>query len=118
MSLYRCRDCGQKRSSDPSGICWVCAGERQLSAGQRAYLAAVKELGLTRFPHSDGNVLHAPGSCRHCSSREWDGLHELRWRFNIAYTDALLEADQAACPSLAWRPLEVIERWPGNQAAT
>ncbi len=117
MPLYRCSDCGQKRSRDPFGRCWVCEGDRQLTATQRAYLEAVKQLGLTMFPHCDGNVLHQRGSCRYCSMGQYDRLHELRARFNIAHSGAALEPDQDPCPAEAWRPADVIDKWPGNRAA-
>lgn len=115
--LYRCRDCGEKRSSDPFGICWVCEGERKLTVGQRAYLMAVKRLEIRSFAHCDGNVLHARGTCRYCSMAQYDRLHELRRRFNVAYTGATLESGQEPCPSEAWRPVDIIEKWPGNRAA-
>lgn len=114
---YRCSDCGLKTSATPFERCWRCEGERRLTATQRAYLKAVQELKLDSFAHCDGNVLHARGTCRYCSMARYDRLHELRRRFNIAYTGAMLEGDQAACPSEAWRPVDIIERWPGNRAA-
>jgi len=114
---YRCADCGQKTAPTPMELCWRCAGERRLTATQRAYLDAVAGLKLTSFPHCDGNVLHARGSCRYCSMGQYDRLHELRRRFSVAYSGATLEPGQDPCPSEAWRPQEIIERWPGNRAA-
>lgn len=98
-------------------LCWRCAGEERLTPTQRDYLAAVAELGIQQYPHCDSNVLHARGTCRYCSSSRYDALHTLRRRFAIAYSGALIEAGQEACPSEAWRPADVIERWPGNRAA-
>ena len=115
---YRCRDCGQQLAPSPTELCWHCAGKRRLTVSQRAYLMAIAELRLSMYPHCDQNVLHARGTCRYCSSGRYDRLHELRRRFSIAYTGALPESDQEPCPSEAWRPVDLIERWPGNRAAT
>lgn len=115
---YRCRGCGLTHSPAPDELCWHCAGERRLTVAQRAYLMAVAELRLTMFPHCDDKVLHARGTCRYCSSGRYARLHELRRRFGIGYTGAALEAGQEACPSEAFRPVDVIDRWPGNRAAT
>lgn len=98
-------------------LCWSCAGEERLTDTQRAYLAAVAELGLRMFPHCDANVLHARGECRYCSMDQYDRLHDLRIRFGIAHSGATLEPGQDPCPSEAWRPADIIDRWPGNRAA-
>lgn len=67
-----------------------------------------------QFPHCDPLVLHAPGRCVYCddypkeqAARERDGINFTGQRF----------PEKAPCPSTLRRPLEVIERWPGNRAA-
>lgn len=114
---YRCSDCGRNTAPTPLERCWQCQGERNLTGVQRAYLDAVAQLRIHTYPHCDLRVLHARGECRYCSMASYDRLHELRGRFDIAHTGAMLEAGQAACPSTAFRSLEVIEMWPGNRVA-
>jgi len=114
---YRCRDCGLQRAPIPNDFCWECAGQRRLTVGQRAYLMSVTEVHLGAFPHCDDKVLHAPDECRYCAMAEYAALHELRRRFGIAYSGRPAQGGQSSCPSEAFRPAELIERWPGNRAA-
>lgn len=114
---YRCSDCGRNVAPTPFERCWQCRGERNLTDNQRSYLGAVAELRIHTFPHCDPRVLHARGECRYCSMTPYDRLHELRRRFNVAHTGATLETGQDACPSVAFRPADIIDLWPGNRAA-
>ena len=117
MSYFRCEGCGKRGATAPWELCWWCAGERRLTERQRAYRDAVVALKLPMLPHCDANVLHARGTCRYCSDRRFDRLHALRRELALAYTEAEPEPGEDPCPSLAWRPREQIERWPGNRAA-
>lgn len=113
---YRCSDCGRHTARTPTERCWECQGQRNLTVSQLAYLMAVAELRIVSFPHTDRRVLHARGDCRYCSIATFDRLHDLRSRFDLAHTGALVEAGQDPCPSEAFRPVAVTELWPGNRA--
>ena len=67
----------------------------------------------TTFPHCDDLVVHAPGECRYC-----DRLPELQAARAASGANFTGHADpsKTACPSTSRRPLETIERWPGNRA--
>lgn len=63
------------------------------------------------IPHCDSSVLHAPGECRYCDEvPEWQQYRTLA-RINFTGHD---EEGYAPCPSTYFRPLEKINRWPGN----
>ena len=59
------------------------------------------------YPHCDSNVLHAPGECRYCDM--YPELQADRKRYGINFTG------HGPDPATAQRPLEVINRWPGNR---
>lgn len=65
------------------------------------------------FPHCDSNVLHRPGACKYCDA--YPKRQAKRVADGVNFTG---ETDPAktACPSTLLRPLETIERWPGNRA--
>lgn len=66
------------------------------------------------FPHCDSNVLHAPGECIYCDARaEWQELRAM-WGINFTGHE---DADKSPCPSLRFRALDIIEKWPGNRKA-
>jgi hypothetical protein len=67
-----------------------------------------------RFPHCDSNVLHRPGACVYCDEFPQRQLDRRMRRINFTGEN---KPDRSPCPSTATRPLEVIERWPGNRAA-
>lgn len=99
-------------------LCYHCAGIRRLTDRQVAYLAAVQRLydaapGLN-YPHCDQYVLHAPNECRYCGERQ--DLVELRLTHHIAFTGESLGGWLDPCPSEAFRPAEVRDRWGGNRA--
>lgn len=98
-------------------LCWTCAGDERLTERQRRYLESVRVLGLREYPHCDDKVLHARGDCRYCSLAQYERLHALRAEMSIAHSGAMVETDQDPCPSEAYRPADIIERWPGNRAA-
>lgn len=68
---------------------------------------------IPQFPHCDANVLHAPGKCEYCDAHpDWQELRTL-WGINFTgETDPM----KHPCPSLRYRSLDTIERWPGNRA--
>jgi hypothetical protein len=64
------------------------------------------------FPHCDSKVLHAPGVCSYCD--EYPERQQARYDEGVAFTgqvNAALKPD----PAQVDRPLELIERWPGNR---
>ena len=65
-----------------------------------------------KHPHCDSRVLHAPGKCEFCD-RYQDRQNE-RIAQGINFTG---ENDPAKkpCPATEVRPLDMIERWPGNR---
>ena len=65
------------------------------------------------YPHCDSDVLHAPGECEYCD--EYPEAQHERIDNDINFTGHH-HADKATCPSEMARPLETIERWPGNRA--
>lgn len=71
-------------------------------------------------PHCDSRVLHAPGICTYCDTHpEWQ---ELRRAWGIAYTAGAPYDDFGKelllCPSEIARPIDVINKWPGNRPVT
>lgn len=65
------------------------------------------------FPHCDDLVLHAPGDCKYCDLYPEDQRERTNNGINFTgKSDPSMEP----CPSTLRRPLEVIERWPGNRA--
>lgn len=68
--------------------------------------------GLAPFPHCDSDVLHAPGVCAHCD--RYPEAQALRVATGINFTGQH-DWYKTLCPSELGRPLELIERWPGNR---
>jgi hypothetical protein len=64
-------------------------------------------------PHCDGAVLHAPGECVYCD--HYPDWQEHRRTARIAFTGHDPKDDEVRCPSEQRRPLERINRWPGNR---
>ena len=63
------------------------------------------------FPHCDMLVLHAPGECEYCDRHpDWQKLREA-WGINFTGHH---DEDKLTCPAELKRPVEVINRWPGN----
>ncbi len=70
---------------------------------------------IPQFPHCDAKVLHAPNICEFCDRHpDWQ---ELRILWGIAFTGENLP-DLIPCPSERDRPLNNINRWPGNRPYT
>jgi hypothetical protein len=65
------------------------------------------------YPHCDSRVLHAPGECRYCD--EYPDQQLRRIQSNINFTGHH-DPDKALCPAERLRPIERINRWPGNTA--
>lgn len=66
------------------------------------------------YPHCDSNVLHKPGACEFCDM--YPEAQKKRMLDGVRFTgqpdvDGLMKP----CPSETYRPLDVIERWPGNR---
>jgi hypothetical protein len=67
---------------------------------------------IQQFPHCDQRILHAPGECEFCDRRpEWQAL---RFAWGIAFTGYQPEGKELPDPASNARPVEVINRWPGN----
>lgn len=64
-------------------------------------------------PHCDDLVLHAPGECVHCDAYP---ERQRQRQLGLVNFTGQTEAHKEACPSTYRRPLETIERWPGNRA--
>lgn len=65
------------------------------------------------FPHCDSAVLHAPSECEYCDRHpEWQ---HLRMSWGIAFTGHDPTGDQLPDPASVRRPVEIINRWPGNR---
>lgn len=78
------------------------------------YLSTLPTSGS--FPHCDEFVLHAPGECVYCDRHpDWQ---DARIRYHIAFTGRGTgkASNLRPCPSEVLRPVEKINRWPGNQA--
>jgi hypothetical protein len=70
---------------------------------------------IEQFPHCDSRVLHAPGECEFCDRHpDWQ---ELRVVWGINFTGHYVPNRQP-CPAEQARPLNVINRWPGNVPET
>lgn len=66
-----------------------------------------------RWPHCDALVLHAPSmDCEYCNA---SGLQGKRIAANMNFTGQN-DPDKLPDPATQVRPLEVINRWPGNVA--
>ncbi len=65
------------------------------------------------FPHCDSDVLHAPDECVHC-----DHYPSAQYARQLSDTDFTGHSTPGfrTCPSEVHRPLETINRWPGNRA--
>lgn len=62
-------------------------------------------------PHCDQSVLHAPGTCEACDHYpDWQAYRQVAL-INFSNED---DPTKAPCPSTAFRPAEVRDRWPGN----
>lgn len=70
--------------------------------------------GFPQMPHCDQSVLHAPGECQYCDQRpDWQAYRIVA---RINFTGQAIEGC-APCPSEHFRPIDLVERWPGNVAA-
>lgn len=67
---------------------------------------------MAKFPHCDQRVLHAPGFCEYCDL--YPAEQQSRFDGNINFTGEN-DPQKLACPSQAARPLDVINKWPGNR---
>ena len=65
-------------------------------------------------PHCDAKVLHSPGTCEYCDHRA--DLQAVRLVWGISFTGEG-STETSTCPSQLERPLEKINRWPGNRAS-
>lgn len=66
------------------------------------------------FPHCDPTVLHAPGECEYCD--KLPTLQKTRINLNINFTGER-DPRKNPDPSEIRRPLDTINRWPGNRPA-
>lgn len=79
---------------------WLAAEiERLAKSGERA-----------PYPHCDGNILHAPGTCQVCD--HYPERHAARRQAGVNFTGEHTEG-LALCPAERARPLQTIERWGG-----
>lgn len=62
--------------------------------------------------HCDPNVIHAPGECRFCD-KYGKKQQKDRVKNKINFTGHH-DPDKTMCPSECNRPLDTINRWPGN----
>lgn len=76
---------------------------------QAPTLGHLKEEILNRalFPHCDNRVLHSPGECTLCD--EYSDLQAVRLNLGVSFTE------HGPDPATDFRPLEIINRWPGNR---
>jgi hypothetical protein len=65
------------------------------------------------YPHCDARVLHAPGECEYCDA--YPDYQATRLVAMVNFTGHY-DAGKSICPSERERPLETINRWPGNRA--
>lgn len=67
-----------------------------------------------KHPHCDELVLHAPTKCVYCDL--YSERQAARIRDGIAFTGEppTRGGPEKPCPSTQRRPLERINRWPGN----
>lgn len=68
--------------------------------------------GLLCGPHCDSRIMHAPGECIHCDAFPLGQKYRLIWGIN--YTGHI-DPEKSPCPATIARPIEDIERWPGNR---
>ena len=109
----------------PSEILAICTGGASIifAVAFRSALrrpkngVVIDDLGVhtyqAPYPHCDSNILHAPTECQDCD--EYPEAQHERIDNDINFTGHH-HADKATCPSEMARPLETIERWPGNRA--
>lgn len=84
----------------------------RLAKAEQADLEA-RTAPVAAMPHCDAAVLHAPGECVYCDRYpEWQRHREMA-RINFTGHH---DPDRVLCPSETRRPLENINRWPGNRA--
>lgn len=70
---------------------------------------------VERYPHCDPRVLHRPGSCEYCAMPEFAALHAYHDAHRINCTGER-DPKKRPCPAELARPLDRINRWPGNRA--
>lgn len=97
---------------------WAAFGQAKAGALEGNTLTCAPGLTIQSvttgtFPHCDSRVLHAPGECQFCDM--YPLAQAQRRDAGLNFTGHH-EAGKATCPSELARPLEVIERWPGNRA--
>lgn len=61
------------------------------------------------FPHCDDLVLHAPGECKYCD--HYPDRQAERVSSGVNFTG------HGPDPASGRRPLEIINRWPGNRVS-
>jgi hypothetical protein len=66
---------------------------------------------MATFPHCDSNVLHAPGECEYCD--EYPVFQEMRLLGKVNFTGHN-DPTKLPCPATVFRPVETINKWPGN----
>lgn len=71
-----------------------------------------EQIAQAPYPHCDSFVLHAPGKCEVCDL--YPTYQAARIAAGINFTGEH-RLDRRKCPSEERRPLETIERWPGNR---
>ena len=64
------------------------------------------------YPHCDPDVLHAPGTCRHCDM--YPDRQAARMGLRINFTGGNV-AGRSRCPSEGKRSRREIHAWPGNR---
>ncbi len=70
---------------------------------------------MAEYPHCDSKVIHAPGECRFCDMHP--ELQERRAKSGVNFTGHYDEG-KSICPAELQRPLDIINRWPGNVPET
>lgn len=65
-------------------------------------------------PHCDSSILHAPGACEYCD--HYPDWQQMRVTQCINFSGEH-DPEKAPCPSTAFRPEEIRDRWPGNRPA-
>lgn len=66
---------------------------------------------IAEFPHCDELVLHAPKTCEVCDL--YPQKQKARIDNNINFTGEG-DPNKQPCPAESKRPLDTINRWPGN----
>lgn len=68
---------------------------------------------ITKTPHCDSRILHAPGECEVCD--HFPGWQDLRMLWGIAFTGYTAEGKELPCPADYARG-ESHKLWPNNRA--